>query len=288
MAGFAPTMGIIGTVMGLLHVLQNLSTPSTLGPMIAAAFTATLWGVMQANVFWLPLSNKLKRSSEVEVRRMELLLEGILAIQAGANPQGRGAKAAFLPFAQANKKRPRKHAKPPRPKRRPEMSQPRKRKKRGAPRRGGASSERWLLTYSDMITLLMVLFIVLFALGQTDIRKFNAFKDSFHPIGQTQDVTPPGGPGVLSQPSAISISEQNPYAKLESALAAQAGVAQVGHEQSGQQTSGNKSAGAQQRGPGPGGRVGPSRAGGPRQRRRADGGGPQPDGAGQGRQLQLR
>jgi len=87
MAGFAPTMGIIGTVMGLLHVLQNLSSPATLGPMIAAAFTATLWGVMQANVFWLPISNKLKRASEIEVRRMELVLEGILAIQAGANPR---------------------------------------------------------------------------------------------------------------------------------------------------------------------------------------------------------
>lgn len=87
MGGFAPTMGIIGTVMGLLHVLQNLSTPSTLGPMIAAAFTATLWGVMQANVFWIPISNRLKRTSEIEVRRMELLVEGILAIQAGANPR---------------------------------------------------------------------------------------------------------------------------------------------------------------------------------------------------------
>ena len=87
MGGFAPTMGIIGTVMGLLHVLQNLSTPATLGPMIAAAFTATLWGVMQANVFWLPISNRLKRASQVEVRRMELLLEGVLAIQAGANPR---------------------------------------------------------------------------------------------------------------------------------------------------------------------------------------------------------
>ncbi len=87
MGGFAPTMGIIGTVMGLLHVLQNLSTPATLGPMIAAAFTATLWGVMQANVFWIPISNRLKRASEIEVRRMELLLEGILSIQAGANPR---------------------------------------------------------------------------------------------------------------------------------------------------------------------------------------------------------
>ena len=87
MGGFAPTMGIIGTVMGLLHVLQNLSTPATLGPMIAAAFTATLWGVMQANVFWLPISNKLKRTSEIEVRRMELLFEGILAITGGREPR---------------------------------------------------------------------------------------------------------------------------------------------------------------------------------------------------------
>jgi chemotaxis protein MotA len=87
MAGFAPTMGIMGTVMGLLHVLQNLSTPSTLGPMIAASFTATLWGVMQANLFWLPISNRLKRTSEIEVRRMELLVEGVLAIQSGANPR---------------------------------------------------------------------------------------------------------------------------------------------------------------------------------------------------------
>ena len=64
MGGFAPTMGIIGTVMGLLHVLQNLSTPATLGPMIAAAFTATLWGVMQANVIWIPYTTKVSRGSQ--------------------------------------------------------------------------------------------------------------------------------------------------------------------------------------------------------------------------------
>jgi chemotaxis protein MotA len=87
MGGFAPTLGIIGTVLGLIHVLQNLSTPGKLGPMISAAFTATLWGVLQANVFWLPIANKLRRSSELEVQRMELLLEGILAIQAGASPR---------------------------------------------------------------------------------------------------------------------------------------------------------------------------------------------------------
>jgi chemotaxis protein MotB len=87
----------------------------------------------------------------------------------------------------------------------------------------GASTERWLLTYADMITLLMVLFIVLFAMGQTDIRKFNAFKDSFHQLQQqSQANAPPGGPGILSQPSAIALSEQNPYAKLDSSSATSA------------------------------------------------------------------
>ncbi len=121
------------------------------------------------------------------------------------------------------------------------MSRPRKRK--AEEHEEGPSSERWLLTYSDMITLLMVLFIVLFALGQTDIRKFNAFKDSFHPIGQTQDVTPPGGPGVLSQPSAIAISEENPFAKLNSSASAQSGEAQAGEKNSGQQSAGQSQAG---------------------------------------------
>ena len=97
-----------------------------------------------------------------------------------------------------------------------------------------------------MITLLMVLFIVLFAMGQTDIRKFNAFKDSFHAIQQTEEMTPPGGPGVLSQPSAIAVSEENPYAKLDSsALSAQSGEDQVGQKASGQQDKGSTAAGSQ-------------------------------------------
>jgi chemotaxis protein MotB len=102
----------------------------------------------------------------------------------------------------------------------------------------GASAERWLLTYADMITLLMVLFIVLFAMGQTDIRKFNAFKDSFHELSQqSQANAPPGGPGVLSQPSAIALSEQNPYAKLDSSSATSASGKQVsGQDSPGQQS----------------------------------------------------
>jgi chemotaxis protein MotA len=87
MGGYAPTLGIIGTVIGLVHVLGNLASPEQLGHMIAGAFVATLWGVLSANAMWLPLSNKLKRLSDLEVAHMELLLEGILAVQSGTNPR---------------------------------------------------------------------------------------------------------------------------------------------------------------------------------------------------------
>jgi len=84
---YAPTIGIIGTVMGLVHVLENLAEPEKLGHLIAAAFLATLWGVLSANVIWLPVASKLKRLSELEVARMMVVIEGVAAIQAGANPR---------------------------------------------------------------------------------------------------------------------------------------------------------------------------------------------------------
>ena len=87
MGGYAPTIGIIGTVLGLIHVLGDLGDPASLGGKIASAFVATLWGVMTANVFWFPLANRLKRVSEAECEQMELAIEGVLAIQAGANPR---------------------------------------------------------------------------------------------------------------------------------------------------------------------------------------------------------
>jgi len=87
MGGFAPTIGIIGTVLGLINVLKNLSQPAKLGALIASAFVATLWGVMSANVLWLPLGNKLKRLSDVECAQMDLVIAGIINIQAGANPR---------------------------------------------------------------------------------------------------------------------------------------------------------------------------------------------------------
>jgi chemotaxis protein MotA len=87
MGGYSPTIGIIGTVIGLVHVLSDLGDPSTLGAKIASAFVATLWGVMAANVFWFPLANRIKRVAEAEAEEMELALEGVLAIQAGSNPR---------------------------------------------------------------------------------------------------------------------------------------------------------------------------------------------------------
>ena len=83
----APTMGIIGTVFGLVNVMNNLNQPSTLGPLIAAAFLATLIGVGSANVFFLPMANRLKELSEAEMHFREMTLEGVLAIQAGDNPR---------------------------------------------------------------------------------------------------------------------------------------------------------------------------------------------------------
>src|SRR6201986_837315 len=85
--GFSPTIGIIGTVMGLVHVLQNLSAPATLGPSISSAFVATLLGIGSANVIYLPVAGRLEGLSKAEVELRTLTLDGILAVQAGDNPR---------------------------------------------------------------------------------------------------------------------------------------------------------------------------------------------------------
>ena len=96
MGGYAPTVGIIGTVVGLIHVLENLDEPSSLGPLIAGAFVATLWGVLSANVFWLPMGAKITRTSDLQAASMELLVEGIAEIQAGTSPRTVRAKLSSL------------------------------------------------------------------------------------------------------------------------------------------------------------------------------------------------
>src|SRR5687768_2823389 len=87
MGGYAPTIGIVGCIVGLINVMGNLSDPAALGPMIAAAFVATLWGVMAANFWFLPMGAKILRVSELQAAQMELLVEGITEIQAGTSPR---------------------------------------------------------------------------------------------------------------------------------------------------------------------------------------------------------
>ena len=96
MGGYAPTIGIIGTVVGLIHVLENLDKPESLGPLIAGAFVATLWGVLSANIFWLPMGAKILRISELQAAQMELLVEGITEIQAGTSPRAVRQKLTAL------------------------------------------------------------------------------------------------------------------------------------------------------------------------------------------------
>jgi chemotaxis protein MotA len=87
LGGFSPTLGIIGTVLGLIHTLANTADASKMASSIAAAFIATLWGVGMANLFYLPVGDKLKYRHEEEMQRLELIMEGVIGIQSGDNPR---------------------------------------------------------------------------------------------------------------------------------------------------------------------------------------------------------
>jgi chemotaxis protein MotA len=87
MGGFAPTMGVLGTVMGLVLVLSNLAEPEELGHKIAVAFIATLYGVGIANLVFLPMAAKLKAISKEEQHERYLIMQGVLSVQAGDNPR---------------------------------------------------------------------------------------------------------------------------------------------------------------------------------------------------------
>jgi chemotaxis protein MotA len=85
--GYAPTIGIIGAVMGLIHVMENLSDPSKLGAGIAVAFVATIYGVGSANLLFLPIAGKLKSLVARQVKLKEMVLDGLEAIGNGENPR---------------------------------------------------------------------------------------------------------------------------------------------------------------------------------------------------------
>ncbi|MCW8945577.1 MAG: flagellar motor protein [Sedimenticola sp.] len=87
MGGYSPTIGIIGAVMGLIHVMQNLADPSKLGSGIATAFVATIYGVGLANLFLLPFGNKLKALAMSRSHFREMVIDGIVSIAEGENPR---------------------------------------------------------------------------------------------------------------------------------------------------------------------------------------------------------
>lgn len=87
MGGYTPTIGIIGAVMGLIHVMNNLADPSKLGPGIAVAFVATIYGVGFANLFFLPIAAKLKAIIHQQSQYREMVVEGIISIAEGENPR---------------------------------------------------------------------------------------------------------------------------------------------------------------------------------------------------------
>ncbi|MCE1171852.1 MAG: MotA/TolQ/ExbB proton channel family protein, partial [Azovibrio sp.] len=84
---YSPTIGILGAVMGLIHVMENLSDPSKLGAGIAVAFVATIYGVGLANLVFLPVANKLKAYIGRQMVAKEMLLDGLLGIAVGDNPR---------------------------------------------------------------------------------------------------------------------------------------------------------------------------------------------------------
>ena len=87
MGGYSPTIGIIGAVMGLIHVMNNLADPSSLGSGIAVAFVATIYGVGLANLFFLPMASKLKAIIHGQSQFREMIIEGIISIAEGENPR---------------------------------------------------------------------------------------------------------------------------------------------------------------------------------------------------------
>ncbi|MDD3311023.1 motility protein A [Pseudodesulfovibrio sp.] len=87
MGSLAPAMGMIGTVIGLVQMLQTMSDPSTIGPAMAVALLTTLYGALLANLLFNPMAGKLKARSKEEVLLREMIMEGILAISKGENPR---------------------------------------------------------------------------------------------------------------------------------------------------------------------------------------------------------
>jgi chemotaxis protein MotA len=104
LGGFAPTIGILGAVLGLIHVMENLADPSKLGSGIAVAFVATIYGVGVANLFFLPMGGKIKLKTKELVLARQLIIEGLVSLAQAENPKMIAEKlSGYLPESQRAK-----------------------------------------------------------------------------------------------------------------------------------------------------------------------------------------
>jgi len=102
--GYAPTVGILGAVLGLIHVMENLADPSKLGGGIAVAFVATVYGVGAANLFFLPFANKIKFKLKEEASLRNMIILGLVGLAQGENPRLLQEKLeSFLPHHERTK-----------------------------------------------------------------------------------------------------------------------------------------------------------------------------------------
>ena len=190
---FAPTIGILATVLSLVGVLQHLDDPDSLGPSISAAFLATFYGVFAANIVFMPIANALKKKTALEVGERMLIIEGVLSIQNGDNPRVLADKlwsfSARAPGPGGRRGRRRRRAGRCRRRRRTGLMGKRKEHHEEHP------DERWLVTYADVLTLMYVLFMVLFSISIVNTSKFEMLKQSLE--GAFSGNVAEGGSGVL-------------------------------------------------------------------------------------------
>ncbi len=165
--GYAPTIGIIGAVLGLIQVMKHLENIEEVGKGIAVAFVATVYGVAVANLFFLPAANKLKARIRQDVQVKELLLEGVCSIVEGMNPKLIRVKLEAFLQHKASKSKNKAGAEGSRC-----SGAGRGREAKpwpASPRHAEHENhERWLVSYADFITLLFAFFVVMFASSQTD------------------------------------------------------------------------------------------------------------------------
>ena len=171
---YAPTLGIIGAVLGLIAVMKNLADPSKLGHGIAAAFTATIYGIGLANLFFLPIANKLKDIIKKQTHAKEMIIDRHHRHRRGREPaqprnqaQGlHGLRPAVIAMA-------RKHE-----------------------HEDHVNHEAWAIPYGDLVTLLLAFFVVMYAVSSVNEGKYRVLSDSlqaaFHGTPRTMEPVPVG------------------------------------------------------------------------------------------------